>query len=286
MEVNYNYIRSHTDYTNLSPTATRKDIDILCKRAINYKVASVCVAPCWVAYIRKTYPELHICTVIGFPNGYSTTAVKYFETKDAISNGADEIDMVVNQNWVCGSEADLERAAAEIEEILSCCRKESKVLKVIFETCNLSRNQIFRLSCICSNLGVDYVKTSTGFGKAGASPYIVSDMKKDAAPCKVKAAGGIRTIKDATDYLIEFSNAIQKYRKMCDRIGASSTEIIELKEGELVHILTTNYGRKKVDVKGIVSHKYGESFMLQDVNDPDVWYSICDFEDTFEVITK
>ena len=154
----------HIDHTLLDPAASSVQIAALCHEAIKYHTASVCIPPCFVKRARNNFPDLNICTVIGFPLGYSTSNVKWFETKDAIENGADEIDMVINQNEVKNKRYTY--VEKEIELIKDACG--DKILKVIIETCNLSEQEKIELCRIVTSAGADYIKTSTGFGKAGA----------------------------------------------------------------------------------------------------------------------
>lgn len=194
-----NEILSKVDHTLLSQTATLNDIKALCDDAIKYKTASVCIPPTYVKkakdYVKN---KVKICTVIGFPNGYNTTATKVFETFDAIKNGADEIDMVINLGHVKDSRFDLIKE--EIEKVKSACK--GKVLKVIIETCLLSNEEKVELCKIITQSGADYIKTSTGFSKAGAT---FSDIKlfseNIGKNLKIKAAGGIQSLDDAEKFI-------------------------------------------------------------------------------------
>ncbi len=192
-------ILKRTDHTNLSVTATSKDIELLCNEAERFGVASVCVAPCFVSLAKEILGEsVAVCTVIGFPNGYNTTRAKVFETKEAIKNGAQEIDMVINQGMV--KDKNFDGVLAEIKAVREAAA--GKILKVIVETCHLDKEEKIRLCRITREAGADYIKTSTGFGKKGASfsdvelfsRHITGDMK-------IKAAGGISTLEDAKRFI-------------------------------------------------------------------------------------
>lgn len=200
----------HIDHTLLKPTATWAEIQALCEEAITYKTATVCVPPAYVARIREFYGgTLRICTVIGFPLGYSTTAVKAQEARDAILNGADEIDMVVNLTDVKNG-----LFPAVTEEIAALRRTvKEHALKVIIETCYLTQEEKIALCRCVSDGGADFIKTSTGFGTGGATMEDVLLLKAHIAPhIKIKASGGIRTREDMEAYL----NA------GCERLGTSS----------------------------------------------------------------
>lgn len=194
-----NEILSKVDHTLLSQTATLNDIKALCDDAIKYKTASVCIPPTYVKkakdYVKN---QVKICTVIGFPNGYNTTATKVFETFDAIKNGADEIDMVINLGHVKNSRFDLVKE--EIEKVKSACK--GKVLKVIIETCLLSNEEKVELCKIITQSGADYIKTSTGFSKAGATFYDIKLFSENIGKnLKIKAAGGIQSLDDAEKFI-------------------------------------------------------------------------------------
>lgn len=199
----------HIDHTLLSPTATSKQIAALCREALKYHTASVCIPPCFVRRARNYFPELNICTVIGFPLGYSTTDVKWYETKSAIENGADEIDMVINQTDVKnGNFFVVEREIAALKDACG-----DKILKIIVETCNLTEQEKIEMCRIVTSGGADYIKTSTGFGTAGAAIEDIRLFKKHIGEnVKIKAAGGIRTKEQLEMFLNEG----------CDRIGTSS----------------------------------------------------------------
>ena len=193
------YILSKCDHTLLGQTATWEDIRRICDEGLRYGTASVCIPPCYVGQA-KAYVEgkLPICTVIGFPNGYNSTAVKVFETRDAIANGADEIDMVINIGRLRAGEDDAVRE--EIREIKAACGE--KILKVIIETCLLTEEEKLRMCHIVTEAGADYIKTSTGFSKAGATLEDVRLMRDNVGDgVLVKAAGGISGLEDARDFL-------------------------------------------------------------------------------------
>lgn len=200
------------DHTQLKAVATKKDIDDLCQEAIQYGTASVCIPPAYVSYAKKLYGDkLPICTVIGFPLGYATTAVKVFETADAVKNGADEIDMVINIGDV--KNGDFDKVLDEIIAVREACK--DKILKVIIETCYLTENEKIRLCEIVTKAKADFIKTSTGFGDAGATLSDVLLMKKHIGPgVKVKAAGGIRKKEDFMAFV----------DSGCERVGASKTK--------------------------------------------------------------
>lgn len=192
-------ILSKVDHTLLAQEATWEQIQALCDEGLQYSTASVCIPASFVRRAKLYVGErLPICTVIGFPNGYSTTAVKVFETEDAVSNGADEIDMVINIGWLRDRRyADI---LAEIKAVKAACH--GKLLKVIIETCLLTEEEKIAMCDIVSQSGADYIKTSTGFSKAGATREDVSLFAAHVAPhVKIKAAGGIATVQDAEDFI-------------------------------------------------------------------------------------
>ena len=207
--MNNSEILPHIDHTLLRVTATETEISTLCEEALKYNTASVCIPASFVKFAHEKYPTLNICTVIGFPLGYSTTAVKYFEASDAIGNGASEIDMVVNLGWVKDRKfAEVEK---EIEEIKKACG--DKILKVIIETCYLTDEEKVELCKCVTNAKADFIKTSTGFGTAGANIEDIMLFKQNIGKnVKIKAAGGVKTKSD----LEMFLNA------GCERIGTSS----------------------------------------------------------------
>jgi len=194
-----NKICNIVDHTLLSQTATWDDIKKVCEDAIEYNTASVCIPPAYIKQVRDAFGDkLKICTVIGFPNGYNTTKVKVLETEDAIFNGADEIDMVINIGWL--KDKKYEDISKEIREIKKQCGE--KLLKVIIETCLLTDEEKIKMCEIINKSGADYIKTSTGFSKSGAtfddvklfSEYINENVK-------IKAAGGISSLEDAEKFI-------------------------------------------------------------------------------------
>ena len=187
------------DHTLLAQGATWDEIRQLCDDAITYETASVCIPPSYVKMAKKYVgSRMKVCTVIGFPNGYETTAVKVFETKDAVAAGADEIDMVINIGWVKDSRYDL--VQKEIEEIHQAC--DGRILKVIIETCLLTEEEKIRMCEVVTKAGADYIKTSTGFSKAGATFDDIRLFSEHIGPnVKMKAAGGISSLEDAEKFL-------------------------------------------------------------------------------------
>ena len=203
------YILRHVDHTLLTATATWQEIEQLCIDALKYNTASVCVPPCYVSRIREAFPNLSICTVIGFPLGYSTTSVKAFESQTAIDDGADELDMVVNITDVKnGSFEDVKKEIAALKKVAG-----KRIFKVIVETCYLTENEKISLCKAVTDAGADYIKTSTGFGTAGATLEDIKLFKAHIGPdVKIKASGGIRTREDMVAYL----------EAGCSRLGTSS----------------------------------------------------------------
>lgn len=187
------------DHTLLRVDATAEEIRNLCDEGMKYNCASVCIPAAHVAGAKRYVGDkLAICTVIGFPNGYSTSAVKAFEAADAVKNGADEIDMVINLGMVKDRCWDL--VAEDIKAVRAAT--EGKILKVIIETCLLTEEEKIKLCEVVSETGADYIKTSTGFSKSGATREDVALMRKYSAPhLKVKAAGGISSLQDAEDMI-------------------------------------------------------------------------------------
>ena len=187
------------DHTLLRVDATSAEMMELCDQAIRYGCASVCIPPCHVAGAKRYVAgRMKICTVIGFPNGYSTTAVKVYEAADAIRNGADELDMVINLSMV--KDGCWDDVKNDILAVRKVCKE--KVLKVIIECCLLTEQEKIRLCEIVSECGADYIKTSTGFSKGGATPDDVRLMREHCPESvKVKAAGGISSIEDAEVFL-------------------------------------------------------------------------------------
>ena len=192
-------ILSKCDHTLLSQSATWEQIKAICDDGIKYKTASVCIPASYVKQAKEYVGEkLCICTVIGFPNGYDTTAAKCFMATDAVDNGADEVDMVINVGWVKDKLYD--KVLNEIKAIKEACK--GKLLKVIIETCLLTEEEKIEMCRVVSESGAEYIKTSTGFSTGGATKEDVALMKKYCAPhLKIKAAGGISSIEDAEDFI-------------------------------------------------------------------------------------
>lgn len=188
------------DHTLLRVDCTAEEIRTLCDQAIKYGCASVCIPPCHVAGAKRyVNGKLPICTVIGFPNGYMTTAAKAFEAADAVKNGADEIDMVINLSMV--KDGCWDKVAADISAVREATR--GHLLKVIIECCLLTDEEKVMLCKIVSDCGADYIKTSTGFSKGGATPEDVALMRENCPESvKVKAAGGISSIEDAENFML------------------------------------------------------------------------------------
>lgn len=187
------------DHTLLLQGATWEEIRQICDDAIAYQTASVCIPPSYVKQAHEYMKDkMAICTVIGFPNGYSTTAVKEFETKDAIANGAQEIDMVINIGWLKDKRYDL--LEAEIVTLKKAC--QDKILKVIIETCLLTEEEKIKMCEIVTKAGADYIKTSTGFSTAGATFEDVALFAGHVGPAvRIKAAGGISSFEDAERFV-------------------------------------------------------------------------------------
>ena len=213
-------ILKHIDHTLLKAVATWEDIKVLCDEAIEYGTASVCVPACYISRIHKTYGnKINICTVVGFPLGYSVTEAKVLETRKAIEDGANEIDMVINISDV--KNGDLEKVTKEIDALKEACG--DKILKVIIETCYLTEEEKIAMCKAVTEAGADYIKTSTGFGTAGATIEDIRLFKKHIGPnVKMKAAGGVKTIADLEMFINEG----------CDRIGTSSA--VNMLKGEEV----------------------------------------------------
>lgn len=197
--MNINEILSKVDHTLLSQGATWDEIKAICNDGIKYETASVCIPASFVKQAKEYVGDkLAICTVIGFPNGYTTTATKVFETADAVKNGADEIDMVINIGWLKDKKHD--EILNEINEIKDACN--GKILKVIIETCLLTDEEKIKMCEIVSASNADYIKTSTGFSSAGATKYDIELFAKHTTNGKkIKAAGGIASIEDAEDFI-------------------------------------------------------------------------------------
>lgn len=192
-------ILSKVDHTLLKQESTWQQIKEICDDGIKYETASVCIPPSFVKqasdYVKGKIP---ICTVIGFPNGYNTTAVKCAETEDAVTNGADEIDMVINIGWV--KEGLYEKVLTEINEVKKACH--GKLLKVIVETCLLTTDEKIKITEIVSKSDADFIKTSTGFSTSGATFEDVEIFAKHiSSGTRIKAAGGISSIADAEKFI-------------------------------------------------------------------------------------
>lgn len=206
----FSEIFEHVDHTALAACSTWADVSRLCDEAVSHHMASVCIPPVFVADVKKAYGDrVRICTVIGFPLGYNTTDVKIYEAKNAVESGADEIDMVVNLGWVKSGK--YEAITSEIRRLKEAIG--NRILKVIVETCYLTEEEKVEL-CHCVTLsGADFIKTSTGFGSAGAQIEDIELFKCHiGSNVKIKAAGGIRCVDDYYNFI----NA------GCDRLGSSS----------------------------------------------------------------
>ena len=192
-------ILSKCDHTLLAQTATWKEIKAICDDGMKYHTASVCIPASYVKQARKYVGDrLAICTVIGFPNGYDTTAAKCFMASDAVENGADEVDMVINIGWV--KDGLYDQVRDEIAAVKKACH--GKLLKVIIETCLLTDDEKIAMCKAVSDSGADYIKTSTGFSKAGATFHDVELFAAHVAPhVKIKAAGGISSLEDAEKFI-------------------------------------------------------------------------------------
>jgi len=192
-------ILAKCDHTLLAQTATWSDIQAICDDGMKYKTASVCIPASFVQQAKEYVGDkLAICTVIGFPNGYATTAAKCFMAHDAVSHGADEVDMVINLGWA--KEGKWEALTEEIRQIKAhCC---GKILKVIIETCLLTDDEKIAMCKVVTDAGADYIKTSTGFSTAGATFADVELFAKHIGPnVKIKAAGGISSLEDAEKFI-------------------------------------------------------------------------------------
>ena len=204
-----NEILSRVDHTLLTPTATWEQVKALCDEGKQFGVASVCIPPRYVKRANDYAGGLKICTVIGFPNGYATPEVKVFETEDAIRDGADEIDMVINQGLA--KAGDWEGVLTEIKAVKESCK--GRILKVIIEACNFTQEEKIALCRVVSMSGAEFIKTSTGFAAGGATVEDVQLFREHISPdMRIKAAGGIRTFEQA-QAMIEAG---------ADRIGASA----------------------------------------------------------------
>ncbi len=215
--MNNNDIFPYIDHTLLRATATSAEIDKLCREALEHNTASVCIPAGYVAYAHEKFPTLNLCTVIGFPLGYSTTAVKCFEAEDSIRNGASEIDMVVNLCDVKNGEFD--KVTAEISAVKKSCG--DKILKVITETCYLTEEEKIALCGCVTQAKADFIKTSTGFGTDGARIEDIRLFKQHIGEnVRMKAAGGVKSKADL-EMFIEAG---------CSRIGTSSAVKLLLEE--------------------------------------------------------
>lgn len=212
-------LNSYIDHTNLKVVSTLKDIEKLCDEAINYHFASVCVSPYYVSLAKNLLKDstVSVCTVIGFPNGYSTKETKVFEAINAIENGADEIDMVINISAL--KNKDYDYIKEEIEEIRDSI--DGHILKVIIETCYLEEDEIIKMTEICNETFVNFIKTSTGFGTRGASLRDVEIMNEHRNEVlEIKVSGGIKTFEDANAMINEGAT----------RLGTSNG--VEIMKGE------------------------------------------------------
>ena len=211
-------ILKHVDHTLLSRTATWADIKAILDDGMHYHTASACIPACFVRQAKDYVGDrLAICTVIGFPNGYHTTAVKFFETLDAIHNGADEIDMVINTNWL--KEGRYSEILDEIKMLKKACG--DKILKVIIETCLLTDEEKIKMCELVTEAKADYIKTSTGFSTGGATREDIALFAAHVGEgVQMKAAGGIRSLADAEDFLA----------LGCERLGTSA--IVKIVKGQ------------------------------------------------------
>ena len=218
--MNTSEILSHVDHTLLKAFATWEDIQKLCEEAMEYHTASVCVPPSYIKRIHDTYGEkINICTVVGFPLGYSTTKAKVAETVQAIEDGASEVDMVINIADV--KNGDFDKVTEEIRSLKQAAG--DKILKVIIETCYLTEEEKIAMCKAVTEAGADYIKTSTGFGTGGATMEDILLFKKFIGPhVKMKAAGGVKSVEDMEAFLVAG----------CDSIGTSSA--ISLIKGQSV----------------------------------------------------
>lgn len=207
------------DHTQLKAFATWADIQKLCEEAIRYETVSVCIPPAYVKRVHETYGEkINICTVVGFPLGYCVTAAKVAEVEQALKEGCNEIDMVINVSDV--KNGDFDKVEEEIRTLKKACGDH--ILKVIIETCYLTEEEKIKMCQIVTRAGADYIKTSTGFGTGGATKEDVKLFKENIGPqVKIKAAGGVSTMEDLQAFL----------DLGCDRIGTSRA--VGLLKGEL-----------------------------------------------------
>ena len=217
------------DHTLLRVDCTSEEIRKLCDQAIKYNCASVCIPPCHIPGAKRYVGDkLTLCTVIGFPNGYMTSAAKAFEAADAVKNGADEIDMVINLSMVKDGCWDL--VAKDIKAVADAV--PDTLLKVIIECCLLTEEEKIRLCRIVSDSGAEYIKTSTGFSKGGATREDVALLRANVAPqVKVKAAGGISSLQDAEDFI----------KLGADRLGTSRIVKLAMEQEKLSGAPDENY---------------------------------------------
>jgi len=219
LELTYDLIARRIDHSLLQPTLTEAEMEAGCRLAAEYGVASVCIKPFAVSLAARILngTGVEVGTTIGFPHGGHATAVKVYESKQAMDDGATELDMVVNIGQVLGG--NWSAVAADVEAVVEAAHEREAVVKVIFENCYLTDEQKARLCRICGEVGADYVKTSTGYGTGGATHADLILMRKFSPPrVKLKAAGGVRTL----------DQAIEVVELGCDRFGASKTaEILD-----------------------------------------------------------
>lgn len=225
LELTYDLIAKRIDHSLLQPTLTEEEMENGCRVAAEYGVASVCIKPFAVALATKLLrgTGVEVGTTIGFPHGGHMTSVKVYESKQAMDDGATELDMVVNIGQVLGGH--WSAVATDIEAVVEAAHERDAIVKVIFENCFLNDDQKVRLCRICGEVGADYVKTSTGYGTGGATRDDLILMRKSSPPrVKLKAAGGVRTL----------DQAIEVVELDCDRFGASKTaEILDDLKGRL-----------------------------------------------------
>lgn len=221
-KMNNEELLKHVDHTLLKAYANYDEIKILCEDALKFKTASVCIPPNYIERVHKDFPSLNICTVIGFPLGYSVKEAKMVEAKRAVEDGANEVDMVINITDVKNKNFDA--VLSEISDIKNVVKEKdkNKILKVIIETCYLTEDEKIKLCEIVTKAGADYIKTSTGFGTSGATHEDIKLFKKYVgADVKIKAAGGMSDLKDMEQYLDEGA----------DRLGTSKAVSI-IKNGK------------------------------------------------------
>ena len=221
-KMNNEELLKHVDHTLLKAYASYDEIKILCEDALKFKTASVCIPPNYIERVHKDFPSLNICTVIGFPLGYSVKEAKMVEAKRAVEDGANEVDMVINITDVKNKNFDA--VLSEISDIKNVVKEKdkNKILKVIIETCYLTEDEKIKLCEIVTKAGADYIKTSTGFGTSGATHEDIKLFKKYVgADVKIKAAGGMSDLKDMEQYLAEGA----------DRLGTSKAVSI-IKSGK------------------------------------------------------